>query len=143
MIKALVWDDKRQMMFEPRADYRPKGVKKRDFFIGFNGFGLEVSEYEGKGYWRKMPIRLFTWVHDDVEDNKIFNGAIVEFQHEERTIICTVCFECGGFMLVSNEFEDGFIWFSDVVESDGKYNWIPGTKVIGDIYQNPELLGDK
>ncbi|MCM3145363.1 YopX family protein [Brevibacillus sp. MER 51] len=71
------WDEKRKTMFEVQTGYLPKGVtRKRDFFIGFNSTGLEVSEYEGKGAWRIFPVMQSTG-YFDCNDNEIFEGDIL------------------------------------------------------------------
>lgn len=72
-VKFRVWDEKRQEMFVPCAGYRPKGVKAKEFFVGFNSSGLEVSEYEGKGAWRIMPSMQFTG-RIDVNGAEIYEG---------------------------------------------------------------------
>lgn len=78
-IRFRAWDDKRGVMFDVNNGYLPKGVtRKRDFFIGFNSTGLEVSEYEGKGCWRIFPIMQWTGIQD-VNGTLIYKGDIVEY----------------------------------------------------------------
>lgn len=54
--------------------------------------------------------------------------------------MCEIKYEAGGFMFVSDQFPDGYIFLSELVEFDRSYGWIPGCNVIGNKYANPELL---
>ncbi|MGG4442335.1 YopX family protein [Brevibacillus fortis] len=133
-LKVRDWDEKRKEMFIPYAGYLPKGVtRKRDFFIGFNNTGLEVSEYEGKGYWRVMPIMLFTRLIDKA-GIQVFAADILQVPHDD-----------GWFYLkVAYDEEYARFWFID--EADGDHCYSPDEfdieeiLVVGNIYANPELL---
>lgn len=82
-----------------------------------------------------------TGVNDDSEDEvEIFEGDIVELIYEQEKHICKVKYEVGGFMFVENNLPDGYLFFTEIVEVDRDYIWIPDSKVIGNIYENPELL---
>nr|WP_278429980.1 YopX family protein [Brevibacillus laterosporus] len=103
-------------------------------YIEASGQGFVPVEWESVGQ--------YTEVHDDEEDNEVYNGDIVEITHEERLLRCFVKYEGSGFMLVSDELEDRYIWMSDLIECDRSYFWLPDSIVIGNIYENPELLGE-
>lgn len=89
---------------------------------------------------RPETVGQFTGVHDDEEGNVIFEGDIIEILHEERTINCKIKYEGGGFILASDELDDSYICMSDLVEFDRQHCWIPSAKIIGNIYENPELI---
>jgi len=90
--KFRAWDEKRKTMMQPIYTNRiPEGVRKRDFFIGFNSTGLEVSEYEGKGLWRKFPVMQSTGrkdsngkdaYHKDIVSANGYSNWIVE-RHDD------------------------------------------------------------
>ncbi|MED1790608.1 YopX family protein [Brevibacillus laterosporus] len=88
-------------------------------------------------------IGQYTEVHDDEEGNEVYNGDIVEITHEERLLRCFVKYEGSGFMLVSDELEDGYIWMSDLIECDRSYFWVPDSIVIGNIHDHPHLLNQE
>lgn len=138
--KFRAWDEKRKTLFEVWSGYKPKGVtRKRDFFIGFNHGGIEVSEYEGKGAWRIFPVMQYTGI-DDTNGREIFEGDIVnvycdcdsEFgcSHEPRKYK-VVWHEDAMFELVSVDGKPSSFEFSSDYED--------AYEVIGNIYENPEL----
>ncbi|MGF9909544.1 YopX family protein [Brevibacillus porteri] len=133
-LKVRAWDEKRREMFIPYYGYLPKGMKrKRDFFIGFNSTGLEVSEYEGKGFWRVMPIMLFTGLIDKT-GVEVFAADILQVPHDDG------CYH----LKVTYDEEYARFWFID--EADGDHCYAPDEfdvaeiLVIGNTYANPELL---
>jgi uncharacterized phage protein (TIGR01671 family) len=97
---------------------------------GTNFHKLRMSDFE---------MMQFAGVHDD-EGEKIYSGHIVQLLHEGELINCEVIRESAGFLLCSNSFEDGFVWITDLLESDGGHFWIPKCKLIGNIYENHDLL---
>ncbi|NGP60000.1 hypothetical protein FLT15_17815 [Paenibacillus thiaminolyticus] len=87
----------------------------------------------------------FTGLHADgenfgVEDKEIFEHDILEVEYEGEKVVCEVMYEAGGTLLASDHFEDGYIWASELVECEGRYCWIGGSKVLGNKYQHPHLL---
>jgi uncharacterized phage protein (TIGR01671 family) len=131
--KFRAWDEKRKEMFVVNSSYRPKGVKKDCFFIGFNGTGLEVSEYEGKGVWRRFPLMQYTGLKDS-KGTEIYEGDLIKTKEyiwlvepigsKERDGSC--------YGLCVSPFGNGEMWFIDESILKGE--------VIGNIYANPELL---
>lgn len=89
-------------------------------------------------------IKIMEWTGtcDDNEDNtkEIYEDDILEVLYNDEKIICKVCKEACGFLLVSNSFPDGFIWLTNLLENDHDFFWIKDSKVIGNIHQNIELL---
>lgn len=86
-------------------------------------------------------IMQYTGVHDDTEDQAdLFDGDIVELEHEGQKHICKVEYCGSGYMFVADSLPDGYLWFSEFIEFDREYCWAEGTKKIGNIYTNPELL---
>lgn len=78
------------------------------------------------------------------EPKEIYQHDILEIEYEGKKIICFVEFEICGFILVSNDFEDGYIWIMDVEEHEAdECYWIPFSRIIGNIHDNPELLNEK
>lgn len=75
------------------------------------------------------------------EPKEIYQHDILEMEYEGKKIICFVEFEICGFILVSNDFEDGYIWIADVEEHDAdECSWIPFSRIIGNIHDNPKSL---
>ena len=129
-------------------------------FLAFNKFHKKIYEVHAIDFHHELitamsagltthtfgfkDIELMegTGICDDDEDEycEIFCGSIAEMVYEGRNIICEVKFETPGFMIVSNELDDGYIWLSELIENDGPHCWLPDSKVIGNIYENPELL---
>lgn len=78
------------------------------------------------------------------EPKEIYQHDILEIEYKGKKIICFVEFEICGFILVSNDFEDGYIWITDVEEHDADdCCWISFSRIIGNIHENPSLLTDK
>ena len=80
------------------------------------------------------------FIDADVEPKYIFEGDILEIKYKNKLIRCEVAWEICGFLLGSGEFEDSFIWLTEVIESDGENYWAEGAKIIGNKIDNPELL---
>lgn len=87
-------------------------------------------------------VGQYIGVHDDEGETEIFEGDNIRIEHEGETITGNVQYCSGGFILASDDFEDGFAWISDLTENDGRYFWIPNSEVIGNRWSNPELLGE-
>ena len=138
------WDEKRKTMFIVRTGFLPKGVtRKRDFFIGFNNTGLEVSEYEGKGAWRIFPVMQSTGMLDR-NGKEIFEGDILRYPDaydcssengydwEEALSVGEIEWDSNQaqFTVSNRQSVDLECFFEDISE----------VEVIGNIYENPELL---
>lgn len=86
-------------------------------------------------YWENKENELMEaplWEHDLLE---IKNDGYVMYKD---TILVEVMFDCGSFILVSDDFVDGYIPLFDVVEY-GEVPYING-KVVGNAFDNPEIL---
>lgn len=102
--------------------------------------------HEGRGYHKfrlsDFVLMQYTGVHDDTDNQvELYDGDIVEVEYEGRKHICEVQYCGSGYMFVADSLPDGYLWFSYFIEFDSKYCWAEGTKKLGDIYTNPELLG--
>lgn len=148
------WDEKRKTMFIVRTGYLPKGItRKRDFFIGFNNTGLEVSEYSGKGFWRVFPVMQSTGLLDK-NGKGIFVGDIVKLLLDgNETRLFEVSIETVTREVVSHpSFDDATakVAITGVVFKWEGFELFPclenGTpdnlkmEIVGNIYENPELL---
>lgn len=77
----------------------------------------------------------------DGEYDELWTGDIIEIIYEGTPVICKVDYVICGFMLVSDGFDDGYIWMAELIENDGSFFWLPDSKRIGNKYDNPELIG--
>jgi len=74
------------------------------------------------------------------EPRQVFEGDILDLVYDDKVIRCVVAWEICGFLLGSHDFEDSFVWLTDVMESVDGYHWIKGANIIGNKVDNPELL---
>ncbi|MDR0269615.1 hypothetical protein [Paenibacillus sp.] len=130
--------------------YRGKSKETHEWVFGslvqVSGSGsLAISYLDDNGHIKMQEIEketagMFTGCDDDHETDRgysqLWSGDIIELQYKGELITCKIEYEICGFMLVSDLFDDGFIWMSDLVESDGLYNWIPDSKLIGNIHSH-------
>jgi uncharacterized phage protein (TIGR01671 family) len=70
------------------------------------------------------------------EDKKIFEGDIVKFHYQEKEYIGEIKYEVGMFIITSNCLHDSYISMFDLIDEDSD---VP-CEIIGNIYENPELL---
>ena len=123
-IKFRAWDKK-----ENRMEYCP-GVKRMEDWLSPDINGLIKHCQEDEDY----ILMLYTGLKDK-NDKKIFEGDIVNVYHTwwgDGKISWRARIqwneESAGFRLVDKESSIGMLWCSSRV------------KVIGNIYENPELL---
>lgn len=74
----------------------------------------------------------------ETEEALVWEHDLLEVDYEGKKVIAEVKFECGMFILASNEFIDSYIPLFDVVQLEDR-GWIDA-KVVGNIFDNPELL---
>ncbi|BBI32023.1 YopX family protein [Cohnella abietis] len=86
-------------------------------------------------------VGQYSGVYDgEDEENELCHGDIISVEIDGQSIACKVVCETPGFMVVSDSFEDGYTWISDLMECDSNYTWIPNSKRIGNIFEHPHLL---
>lgn len=129
-------------------EYKHKGKRKDN---GLWVYGNVVQTKYGvyivndSNWYEVYPktVGQYTGVHDDTDDQaELFDRDIVEVEYKGHKHICEVRYCGGGYMFVADSLSpDGYLWFADFIEFDRKYCWAEGTKKLGDIYTNPELLG--
>lgn len=134
-IKFRAWDKDRNKMLDVQYlyFYKDKIIASMPIKVkGFENLCIEKTNVE---------LMQYTGVHDDSEnENEIFQGDVIKFAYEDEEIIGKVEYEAGSYIIVSNELSSGYIPFLKLVDIDRDYWWIPMSKVIGNIYENPELL---
>lgn len=112
-IKFRAWDEKRKAMMYILTGIIPHGIReKRDFFMGFNSSGLEVSEYEGKGVWRIFPIMQWTGFCD-ITGAEIYESDVVRLEHD------------------TGDEETAIVEWST---ADGAWVIMPRNEVLGDLF---------
>ncbi|WP_338841822.1 YopX family protein [Paenibacillus glucanolyticus] len=131
-IKFRAWN-----VFEKEMDY--------EVTIDSNGKVAAYSPLDGqyvRGFSDSERILMqYTGFHEDYENqDEIYNGDIVELEYEGTKHSCEVKYVGCAYMFVADSLPDGFVWASDVIEFDRDYCWAEGTKKIGNIHENPELL---
>jgi uncharacterized phage protein (TIGR01671 family) len=88
-------------------------------------------------------VGQYTGFYDETDDDiEVFEGDVIDFEYEDRPYTGSIKFEAGCFIVVNNELPDSYLTLLDISENNGRYCWING-RVIGNIYENPELLADK
>lgn len=138
-----------------RAWYKPLGVMIEPDKIEMINFEVKVLgvylEMESRGFHKlrlsDFELMLYTGVYDDPfneDEVEIADGDIIRFECEDiGTVICEVKFQICEFLLISNSFPDGFMRLGEAAEFDREYSWIPFSQRLGNIYENPELLGER
>lgn len=91
----------------------------------------DFGGYEIKSQVLNPPIMLFSGLRDS-KKKKVFEGDVVKFEYQEEGYfdrIGYVYFDRGSFRIKEKHDDDLMLWFINY-QCD----------VIGNIYQNPELL---
>lgn len=78
-------------------------------------------------------VGQFTEVHDDVGDNELYEGYVIKMYYGGEEIVGSIEYCGGGFILASDDFEDGFKLISELTENDGRFFWIPTAVIIGNM----------
>ena len=102
------------------------GISKLGMVDGYEVDPETVGQFTGLiAYWDDEAAAV--WEHD-----------LLEVEYGKRDVIAEVRYENGMFILVSNEFADGYIPLFNVVVLEDDC-WVDG-KVIGNIFDNPDLM---
>lgn len=124
--------------------FRGKGNKRYNDGVWY--YGVPIRDYEGD--WQictqnskrtVIPETVGQYIESpDKNGKKIFEGDICKVtlftcEGEDRHYLCEVCFDCGSF--VFRERSGFYILFVDI------YDFETDVEVIGNIYDNPELIG--
>ncbi len=70
-------------------------------------------------------VGQYTGIHDCECENHLFEGNNIRMEYEGEIITGNIQYCGGGFILASDDFEDGYMWLSDLTENDGAHFWIP------------------
>ncbi|MDK8182097.1 YopX family protein [Paenibacillus sp. UMB4589-SE434] len=104
----------------------------------------DVVMVDGKAFKNEVGAgepTQYTGVHDDTEEQEeLYEGDIAEVEYEGQKHVCKVQYCGSGFMFVADSLPDGYLWISEFIEFDRDYCWAEGTRKVGNIYENPELL---
>lgn len=134
-----------------RAWYKPKRVMIEPENLVMINFDTKVlgvyMEMDGKGYHelRLSDFELMQYVganDDSEEQNELFADDIVRFEYDGEEYTAKVHFEGPGWLLVNDALPDGYVWIGELTDFDRNYCWIPDSSKLGNIYENPELLGE-
>lgn len=147
-IKFRIWDKTNKTMYDKVliGDY-PETVP------------MVWTEYEGEKDWYHIEssvceVMQYTGMAD-YNFTDIYVGDIVEFTRNDITVIGYIVFELGGFAVVFNA-DDMYRIYQDTWNYNIKLlgelyleqedyiecNVIDNLKIIGNIYENPEILGE-
>jgi uncharacterized phage protein (TIGR01671 family) len=111
------------------------------FYVNPSNNGLDAKDSASitpftTKYHDGTPVMQFTGLLDK-DKQEIYEGDLVE----RNGHIYKVTFESGGFCLTGREFEP--LDQITIMHHDRFLNnFLPGLKVIGDIYSTPNILGD-
>lgn len=124
-IKFRVWNGK-EMITPMTAN------NNAEIFAGLNSTGLEYSEYMGKGVYRRFPLMQYTGIKDK-------NGKeICESDIVKRCVYGKVYIKEVLWIAEEAKFATAFD-----MSGMGTLENPSNTEVIGNIYENPELINEK
>lgn len=135
----------RGMDLQGRWFYGNYAVLHKDLRSTGNKAGHYISNSAGAPFAyavRPETVGQYTGLHDDGEvGEELYDGDIVEVELEDEVYTAWIKHEGCGFMIVSDALPDGYMWLSDIVDADRKYWWAEGTRKIGNIHEQKELVG--
>ncbi len=121
--------------------FRGKSVRDNGWVCGDlrqNHGGKTTITYLGDGKYITSDVDpetvgQYIGIHDDEDENELYEGDLIEMIYQEEKIVCSIEYCGGGYLLASDDFEDGFKWITDVTENDGRFFWIPTAVKIGNM----------
>lgn len=128
---------KKQLCYiHPNSEYfmfdSGKGSRCMHYTVVYEVEPSTLCQYTGlTAYWMAFenePQECDVWEHD-----------LLEVDYNGKKVIAEVKFEGGMYILTSNEFADSYIPLFEVTQVEDVY-WVDA-KVIGNIFDNPELIG--
>lgn len=97
-------------------------------------------DFDGKEFHKlrmsDFEFKRSTGVYDNDDKNELCEGDIIQMEFEGEKIVGNIQYDGGGFLIASDDFEDGFKWITDLTENDGRYYWIPTSVLIGNMNEH-------
>ncbi|MFF0831002.1 YopX family protein [Brevibacillus sp. NPDC003359] len=126
-IEFRAWDDEKKRMYDGDA------IETYDYLVTGLSYGRLFVALEDPD-WRELTVIQFTGLHDK-KGKGIYEGDILADCVEGSTIRGYVVRQKGAFFL-----ETGQKWAPYLHVIATKHNEISEWEVIGNIYENPELV---
>lgn len=126
-VEVRAWDDKKKRMYDGDA------IETYDYIVTGLSYGRLFVALEDPD-WRELTVVQFTGLHDK-KGKGIYEGDILADCVDGSTIRGYVVRQKGAFFL-----ETGQKWAPYLHVIATKHNEISDWEVIGNIYENPELL---
>lgn len=131
----------REILFRAKSMFNDKAWVYGNF-VKTNYDGLQDVIYDEDGWaYEVIPetVGQYTGL-TDMNGKKIFEGDICEvtmfnYEDEDIQIVGKVCFKYSSFIFQGFKHPDDEVLFSSVCDFDAD------VEVIGNIYDNPELIG--
>ena len=147
-IKFRAWDEEEKKMHysDSKLDYgmwfsldRGKVECLRNCAYA-DSFGDEHDDWQPLDNIMECTGLTAYWdtTENELQEREVWEHDLLEVEYNGKKVIAEVKFECGMYILASNEFVDSYIPLFDVVQIED-VGWLDA-KVLGNIFENPELL---